>query len=106
MAKTVTRVLAQLVLLLDRYHYINKAVLKATGSISTFRSEIWNALNRCDLESLNVTFRQARTVVETGNAVKLLAECKKYLTNNWDEIEAWQRYSEQLIGCSAEGLVG
>lgn len=92
------------VFVLDRYH-INKAVLKATGSIPTFRHQIWSALNRCDLKGLKAAFRQIGQAVETEYALQAVAECRKYLVNNWDGIEAWKRYSEQVIGCSAEGHV-
>lgn len=92
------------VFLLDRYH-INRYVIRATASAPHLRSELWDGINRCDINKVKEVLKKAREAATSDSAKKAVLECRRYLIGNWDGICAWKEHSEEVIGCSAEGHV-
>ena len=88
---------------LDRYH-LNKYVLKATGHLPKMKFYLWEGLNECNLEKVDLVFKEIIEKTEKKTKLNAVKDSRGYILSNWSGIV---RYNEDpyALGCSAEGHI-
>jgi hypothetical protein len=92
------------VFVLDRYH-LTKYINSATVTSEDLRRPIYKGIDELDFKRIEKALKEADKLAETKTHKKAVRDCKRYIKNNWEGIEAYQKYSEDIVGCSAESHV-
>lgn len=89
---------------LDRFH-LEKYITRAFGRDTEQRKQIWKALQDLNWAEVEAIMKAAIKTAATDKHKKAIRECRRYIKNNWEGIENYQKYAEEVRGCSAEGHV-
>ena len=92
------------VFVLDRFHTA-KQITSAVGSWDDLHELLWRAVEQTDRQGVRNVLKEAHKRAETENKRKTIEETLTYLMRQWDGIEAWSKYADAIVGCSAEGHV-
>jgi hypothetical protein len=87
-----------------RFH-LEKYIVRALGKEKDKKEELREALRRFDLPRAQQILKNAQENAPSKHKRKAVAECRRYIKNNWEGIEIYQKYPVELKGCSAEGHV-
>jgi len=88
---------------LDRYH-LEQYIRRAVGNDYESRKAIWAGIKESSQEKVIAGLKQADNK-SAGRRRDWVVKAVKYISNNWDGIEAYKKYPEHL-GSNAEGHVG
>lgn len=88
--------------ILDKFH-LAKYIIKATAHASNLRPQIYQAIQKIDKQAVLDTLQEALSLAERPPRQKRIQDTMRYISNNWDGIEASVKYPD--VGCSAEGHV-
>jgi hypothetical protein len=92
------------VFVLDKYH-LTKYINAATVTSKELRKTIYEGIKELDYKSISRSLSEACKMAETKTHKNAVRDCKRYIKNNWEGIEAYQKYSKDIVGCSAESHV-
>lgn len=90
------------VFVLDPFH-LSKYIIAAVGPYPKMQATIWKHIEGGNLEGVLADLNEAEKAHPERQ--KAIARAKRYIANQWEGIEAQNRYREELLGCSAEGHV-
>ena len=89
---------------LDRFHLL-KYVNQATVEYEEYRNKIWYNINIYDPVSIENIFKELLSKTTEDKRKEKIEESYKYIKNQWEGIEIYEREGENLKGCSAEGHI-
>lgn len=98
-----TEYIPNTVYLLDRFH-LCKYVLRAVGRYPELKKGIWKAIKQDDIVQVDLILQEALPRAQSETHKKAIADCFRYIKENWDGIQAYREYPA-ATGCSAEGHV-
>ena len=93
---------------LDRFHmgkYIDRSVSHLLDSAGEVKEEIYEALEKGEKGKVREIYKKIREVTEKESKEKEVNESLRYLMNNWEGIEIYQKAPGDVWGCHAEGQV-
>lgn len=89
---------------LDRFH-LEKYITRALNKEPELQKQLREALQECNLAAVEAVLKAAIKKAPTEKRKKAIQECRRYIKRNWEGIEIYKRYPEEIKGCSAEGHV-
>ena len=92
------------VYVLDRFHAAKK-LRAAVGRWDDLYRSIWKALERVDRRAVRALLKEAYERADTDRKRETIEKTLTYLMRQWDGIEAWSKFGDAVVGCSAEGHV-
>jgi hypothetical protein len=78
--------------------------MKATGHLLKMKFYLWDGLNKCNLEQVDLVFKEILDKTEKETKLNAVKDSRRYILSNWSGIV---RYNEDpnALGCSAEGHI-
>ncbi len=92
------------VFVLDRFHTA-KYIRAALGRWDDLHESLWRAVKQTDRQEVRNVLREAHKRADTKNKRETIEKTLTYLMQQWDGIQAWSKYADAIVGCSAEGHV-
>lgn len=89
---------------LDRFHAA-KNIMAAVGRWDDLNASLWQAIDETDRRGVRKVLKEAHKRADTENKRKTIEKTLTYLMRQWHGIEAWTKYSDAIVGCSAEGHI-
>lgn len=96
--------LSKAIFVLDKFH-IRKYILTVAGPDKMMQQRLWRSVHQCNKEELAETIKSAYQEAQTQSRRKSIRDCLRYFMRGWDGVEAYKKYPEYALGCSAEGHV-
>lgn len=89
---------------LDRFHLL-KYINQATVEFPEYRSKLWYNINIYDPISVENIFKEIINKTKDEKRKEKVIYSYKYIMNQWEGIEIYERDGKYLNGCSAEGHI-
>ena len=89
---------------LDKFHLL-KYINQATVEYPEYRSKLWYNINIFDPVSVESIFKEIISKTTDEKRKEKVINSYKYVMNQWDGIEIYERDGKYLKGCSAEGHI-
>lgn len=89
---------------LDRFHLVRYLKRASLGDKDIFQT-LLALVRECNWDGLYAVLASLIKAIEDKKDRKKIKECLRYLRNNWDGIENYNKYLDKLYGISAEAHV-
>lgn len=89
---------------LDKFH-VQKALLRATGADKEALQQLKEAIWQGKHSEENQLLTRLLVTADTESRRQTIEQTQKYLSNNWEGIQAYRKWKGKLVSCSAEGHI-